>query len=161
MCLCHSLFLQSSFRSYGAYHCQPEVFMSTATKCHKLVLMVPVKWAMVRALIIHPSWICTGLLSLMKKVGLRRWGVICWYWFISLKIITTVMRNPRRSRACQQRAGVTVSVASQTIHISSLAVWATWVFPRRTARFTGRLWLHHPRRWSVIFQLWKNPLCKF
>lgn len=85
--VCHPLIFQSSFRSYRVCHsptCSVHGVQTSANKFHIcIVLVAPVKWAIVKALIIHPSWISIGLLSPMQNVGLGGEegipGVVCWY----------------------------------------------------------------------------------
>jgi len=58
--VCHLLFFQSSFRSCRdclSQTCSVYGLQISGNKFHKLVLVVSVKWALVRAPIIHPSWI--------------------------------------------------------------------------------------------------------
>ena len=70
--VCHLLFFQSSFRSHRVCHsqtCSVHGVQTAANKFHQPVLVVPVKWAIVRALLIHPSSISIGLLLPMQNVG--------------------------------------------------------------------------------------------
>lgn len=121
--VCHPLIFQSSFRSYRVCHsqtCSVHGVQTSANKFHIcIVLVAPVKWAIVKALIIHPSWI--SIIVYCHRCKMWDWGVRKGYGcgllilFISLKVFTAVMGNPRRSAAWQQRAGVAVSSACQTI----------------------------------------------